>query len=160
MDQGGQADVSSLDFRNALALWATGVAVVSVRDEVGLSATTVSSFNSLTLDPPLVLVALADRAKALPRILSLGSYTISVLTSEQREISERCSQTQARDEDFDAEGRVKDALVTLRCSVHDTHRHGGHLLLVGRVQDVRHHQGPAEPLLYWNRGYRGLIPRP
>lgn len=160
MDAGGQADVSSIDFRNALAQWATGVAVVSVRDQDGLSATTVSSFNSLTLEPPLVLVALADKGKSLPRVLAAGAYTISVLTSEQREISERCAQTQAREEDFDAEGRVQGALVSLRCAVHDTHRHGGHLLLVGRVLEVRHNPRSAEPLLYWNRDYRSLSLKP
>lgn len=160
MDPAGPSDVSSMDFRNALARWATGVAVVSVRDEVGLSATTVSSFNSLTLEPPLVLVALADRAKALPRILASGGYTISVLTSTQQEISHRCAQSQAREEDFDPQGRVRGALMSLRCSLHDANRYGGHTLLVGRVQDVTLHEGPAEPLLYWNRDYRGLVPLP
>lgn len=158
MDRDAQSDVSSMDFRNALARWATGVAVVSVRDGLGLAATTVSSFNSLTLDPPLVLVALADRAKALPRIQASGVYTLSVLTAQQQPISERCAQTQALEEDFDEAGRVKGALMTLRCTLHDTQRYGGHTLLVGRVQEVRLHDGPAEPLIYWNRAYRAITP--
>ena len=160
MSVGPPEDVSSLTFRNALSQWASGVAVVAVRDALGVAATTVSSFSSLTLEPPLVLVALSDRARALPRIEAAGRYVINVLTSEQVDLADRCSRTEVRDEDLDARGRIPGALVSLGCTLHDAPRYGTHTLLVGRVHEVVTLDRPAEPLLYWNRRYRSLSDLP
>lgn len=160
MPVGPPEDVSSLTFRNALSQWASGVAVVAVRDALGVAATTVSSFTSLTLEPPLVLVALSDRARALPRIEAEGHYVINVLTSEQVDLADRCSRTEVRDDDLDAQGLIPGSLVSLRCTLHDAPRYGTHTLLVGRVHEVVTLDRPAEPLLYWNRRYRSLSDLP
>lgn len=160
MSAGLPEDISSLAFRNALSQWASGVAVVTVRDALGVAATTVSSFSSLTLEPPLVLVALSERARALPRIEAAGRYVINVLTSEQLDLADRCSRTEVQEVDVDDAGRIPGALVSLSCSVHDAPRYGTHTLLVGRVHEVVSLDREAEPLLYWNRQYRHLSDLP
>lgn len=163
MVAGPLPDVSDVAFRNALSQWATGVAVVAIRDATGVAATTVSSFSGLTLEPPLVMVALSDRARALPRIEAAGRYVINVLASDQIDLAERCSRTEVREEELDAEGRVAGALVSIVCTLHDAPRYGTHTLLVGRVHEVVTLDRPAEPLLYWNRHYRALsdlLPEP
>lgn len=160
MAGGPLPDVSPHTFRDALARWATGVAVVAVRDARGVAATTVSSFSSLTLEPPLVLVALSERAQALPRIQAAGRYVINVLSSEQVELADRCSRTEVREDDLDARGLIPGALVSLSCTLHDSPRYGTHTLLVGRVHEVVTLDRAAEPLLYWNRQYRNLSDLP
>ncbi|WP_257449681.1 flavin reductase family protein [Archangium lipolyticum] len=143
------------DFREALARWASGVAVVSVRDAQGLGATTVSSFSSLSLEPPLVLVALSERSRTLKRVQVAGRFTVSVLSSTQRDIAVRCSKGEAEDAAFDDDAFVRDCLAGFSCTLLDLHRHGDHLLLIGRVVGVRREE-EREPLLYWNRAYRAV----
>ena len=52
--------INAADFRKALSMFATGVAIISARHPGGqLLGMTVSSFNSVSLDPPLVLFSIA-----------------------------------------------------------------------------------------------------
>ncbi|HSJ07406.1 MAG TPA: flavin reductase, partial [Longimicrobiales bacterium] len=53
-------------FRDVLSRWASGVSIVAVHDEGRAVGTTVSAFTSLSLEPPLVLVALGSNATVLP----------------------------------------------------------------------------------------------
>jgi flavin reductase (DIM6/NTAB) family NADH-FMN oxidoreductase RutF len=76
-------------FRQALGHFPTGVCVVTaVIDSVPLGMT-VSSFNSLSLDPPLVLFSIDRRAASLPLWERAKGYALNVLAENQREISER-----------------------------------------------------------------------
>lgn len=142
-----------------MARWASGVAVVAIRDTEGLRATTVSSFSSLSLEPPLVVVALSDASRTLKRVEASGVFTLSILSAAQRSISVRCAKGELDAQLFDADAFVQDSLVGLSCQVHGLHRHGDHTLIVGRVTRV--HEGrPQEPLLYWARGYRTVTSLP
>jgi flavin reductase (DIM6/NTAB) family NADH-FMN oxidoreductase RutF len=70
--------------KDALAAWASGVAVVGARDAEGDHGTTVSSFTSVSIDPPLVLVSLASSARILPPIDASGRFSVSVLAADQQ----------------------------------------------------------------------------
>ncbi|MCY1077372.1 flavin reductase family protein [Archangium lansingense] len=155
MSQSTPEGVSAPDFREALARWASGVAVVSVRDEQGLAATTVSSFNSLSLTPPLVVVALSESSRTLKRVQASGRFSVSILASAQRDIAVRCSKGEAEDAAFDDDAFARDCLAGLSCTLRDLHRYGDHLLLIGQVVNVRRGE-EREPLLYWNRAYRAV----
>ncbi|WP_044890881.1 flavin reductase family protein [Myxococcus hansupus] len=153
MMQSTPGGVDARGFRDAMARWASGVAVVAVRDAEGLRATTVSSFSSLSLEPPLVVVALSQASRTLTRVEAAGGFTLSVLSSAQRSISVKCARGELDAHLFDDDAFVRDSLMGLSCVVHGLHRHGDHTLIVGRV--TRLHEGrPQEPLLYWERGYR------
>jgi flavin reductase (NADH) len=157
MSQGSQAPVpvAAPSFKDALSRWASGVSVVSVRDAQGVGATTVSSFSSLSLEPPLVMLALTERSRTLKRVEAAGRFTVSVLSSAQQQVSARCASGEVEEAAFDERAWVRDSLVGLSCELHDLRRYGDHLLLIGRVLDVlRGVEG--EPLLYWNRAYRAL----
>ncbi|WP_043711767.1 flavin reductase family protein [Corallococcus macrosporus] len=159
MTQGSPEGVDAKGFRDAMAQWATGVAVVAMRDAEGLRATTVSSFSSLSLEPPLVVVALSEASRTLKRVEATGRFTLSILSAAQRSISARCAKGELDEALFDADAFVRDSLVGLSCQVHGLHRHGDHTLIVGRV--TRLHEGRRqEPLLYWERGYRTVTSLP
>ncbi|WP_426753357.1 flavin reductase family protein [Myxococcus sp. Y35] len=159
MTQSSPEGVDARGFRDAMARWASGVAVVAVRDAEGLRATTVSSFSSLSLEPPLVVVALSQASRTLPRVEASGGFTLSILSAAQRSVSVQCARGELDAQLFDDNAFVRDSLVGLSCVVQGLHRHGDHTLIVGRV--TRLHEGrPQEPLLYWERGYRTVTSLP
>ncbi len=146
------------DFRAALAHWASGVTVVSVRDEPNVFGITVTAFASVSLDPPLVLVCLGANAVVLPSIDIGTQIVINVLSAEQKR-----SATVFTDvgpigrELFAAEGApvVEGSLASLVCSVDALHGAGDHTIVVARVQRVVLGTGDA-PLLRYGRGWRSL----
>jgi flavin reductase (NADH) len=116
----------------------------------------VSSFTSLSLDPPLVSVALSTKSRTLKRIESTGEFTVSVLGAGQQSVAEQCARLDAPDAAlFDESGHVLGAIGALTCRVHDIRTYGDHLLVVGEVDMARRNEHDA-PLLYWNRAYRAL----
>ena len=152
-------------FKEVLSRWASGVSVVTTNDEGMLYGLTVSSFSSLSLDPPLVLVCLANTNRIISMIEASGDFAISMLAAEQVSASNYFARpgrlptpdfTEIEGE-WTAAGQpvVKGALAWVVCSVHALVPQGDHTIVVGRVVEssVREH---AEPLLYYKRGYRVL----
>lgn len=159
MTQSGTEGVAAPDFREAMSRWASGVAVVSVRDADGVAATTISSFSSLSLTPPLVVLALQKTSRTLHRVEAARHFSVSVLSATQREVSVRCAKGEAEGLVFDEGAFVQDSLMGLACALLDVHRYGDHLLLVGLVERIQR-GAEGEPLLYWNRAYRALTAHP
>ena len=78
------------DYRHALAQFATGVTIVTTRTADGApTGLTVNSFNSVSLQPPLVLWSLSLRAGALAAFRDCTRYAINVLAAHQLEIAKR-----------------------------------------------------------------------
>ena len=74
--------------RNALGQFATGVTIVTTLDgEQNPVGVTASSFNSVSLDRPLVLWSLAKTAKSLPAYQNSGGFNVHVLASHQSDLS-------------------------------------------------------------------------
>src|SRR6476469_1392243 len=81
---------SSEQFRSALGMFATGVTIVTARTaEGGVIGLTANSFNSVSLDPPLVLWSLAQAAGSLPVFRAGSHYAINVLAKDQKDLAER-----------------------------------------------------------------------
>ena len=117
-------------FKEALARFASGVTVVAARlgeEERGMTAT---AFMSLSLEPPLVALAVSERAKLLPVLEGAGAFTVSLLREGQEAVSEHFA---GRPKEGIAleEGRVKGALAVLRCRLHALYPGGDHRIVVG-----------------------------
>jgi flavin reductase (DIM6/NTAB) family NADH-FMN oxidoreductase RutF len=84
------APFSPRDLRDAFGLFPTGVAVITANAEnserLGL---TVSSFNSVSVEPPLVQFSIAKTAKSLPAWEAVSHFAVNILTENQSEISTR-----------------------------------------------------------------------
>src|SRR5438552_698469 len=79
-------DVSA--FRNALGSFTTGVTVVTTRDQSGRDVgLTVNSFNSVSLDPPLVLWSLAKSSHSLEAFMESGHFAVHILAADQEPLS-------------------------------------------------------------------------
>ena len=129
------------DYRRALAQFATGVTIVTTRTENGApTGLTVNSFNSVSLQPPLILWSLSLKAGALAAFRDCSKYAINVLAADQLEIAKRFAErgidrfagTVWRAGPYDLpiiEGGVAALIATNRSQ----HIAGDHIILVGEV---------------------------
>lgn len=151
------------DLKDALSAWASGVCVVTTNADGLLYGITVSSFSSVSLEPPLVLVCL-NKSNRLPGMIDAASrFAVSLLASDQ-EAAARYFARPGRlpTPDFvEVDGEwtglgvpvVKDALAHLVCDVHHAVEAGDHLVVIGRVIEAVSRPDKM-PLLYFRRGYR------
>ena len=153
------------DLRSALGSFATGITVITARaddgEPIGL---TISSFNSVSLDPPLILWSLSVNSPRLEAFRSASHYAVNVLAADQQWLSDRFA------------GRRNDRFADLpqlaglggvpllegcsawfECANEAQHPGGDHLIFVGRVE--RFAQGESQsPLIFHGGRYRQLAP--
>ena len=155
--------VDEATFRGALRGWASGVTVVTSRSGDRVHGMTVSSFSSVSANPPLVLVC-ANRSSITHDIIQEGGvFAVNILAAHQREISHVFSSSKHEDSRLArvrwTEGEtgaplIEGAVACLECRVSSSHREGSHTIYVGEVEAV--HTTDADPLLYYKGGYRSL----
>lgn len=151
-------------FRNALGMFATGITVVTTRspsgEPIGL---TVNSFNSVSLDPPLIVWSLANSLPSRPLFEACEYYAINVLAEDQAELSQRFA---SRLDDKFAGLAVNAGAggvpllrgVCARFECRNTVRHAGgdHVVFISEV--VGFERSDRAPLIYFGGGYRRLAP--
>ena len=150
------------DFRQALGQFATGVCLVTVTDpDLGPLATTVNSFSSVSLDPPLVLWSIQNSSDHLAVYTECPHFGISVLSSEQGALSGQYAQRgghSAQAERFttgsQGEPKLIDALAHFTCAAYAVHPGGDHQIIVGEVLQFESRE--ADPLIFYSGGYRAL----
>jgi 3-hydroxy-9,10-secoandrosta-1,3,5(10)-triene-9,17-dione monooxygenase reductase component len=147
------------DFRNALSLFATGVTIITTRAENGEPiGITANSFNSVSLDPPMVLWSLAKNAYSLPIFQQAKEWNVHILSNEQEALSNKFAK---KGEDKFA-GITLDAGVTqspllpactarFQCRTMFEYEGGDHIIFVGEV--LAYDQNPTPPLLYLSGNY-------
>ncbi len=154
---GGRENSLRADLREALSRWATGVAVVATRQEGTLTAMTVSAFMALSLDPPLIAIALGEQGPITALLEEGVVFGVSILAEDQRRLAGIFADTFAVDRSsFAAAGDpvLNGALAGLGCRVTAVHPAGDHRLVVAAVETV--HPGEGKPLLYFARAYHAL----
>ena len=156
---------TSREFRDALGLFPTGIAVVTTLDAAGQPAgVTVNSFSSVSLDPPLILVSLARTSRSLDAFNAASHFAVSLLRDDQRQVSstfastagERFSQVRHR-AGHGGCPIIEPHLVAFECEVHARHDGGDHVIVIGKVVALRVAAStPLNPLLYFRGQYREL----
>ncbi|MFI9275056.1 flavin reductase family protein [Kitasatospora sp. NPDC052896] len=161
------------EFRAALSQLAAGVALLTVldRDDLGpgeAAGMTATSFLSVSLEPPLVLVSVREDSRMDELLSRSDLWAVSLLGEEHRTIASR----------FAMKGRLSDrllfadtphqagpttgaplitgALATVECRTEQRIAAGDHTLLIGRVLEALVPAPDARPLLYFRGGYRKL----
>ena len=155
---------TSRQLRDALGLFATGVTVVTARDEAGEPVgMTASSFNSVSLDPPLVLWSVGNAALSAPAFKAARRFAIHVLSSRQSALSNRFARSGSDkfgglewSEDGDGVPLLPGVAARFDCVTHALHEGGDHTIVVGRVIGL----GAAnlEPLVFAGGGYATAVP--
>lgn len=155
--------VDSRGFRKALSCLPTGVTVVTTRSATGEPiGVTISSFTSLSLEPPLVLFCLDNKNGHLQDYLSAGIFAVNVLRADQRELSIRfASRMEDKWQGVVYEARETGApilagcLANLECRITGTHLEGDHHIIIGQVTHLEYSQA-GQPLIYWRGAYADL----
>ncbi|NNE56680.1 MAG: flavin reductase [Hellea sp.] len=147
------------EFRNALGQFATGVTIVTTMDgeqkPVGVTA---SSFNSVSLDPPLILWSLAKTAHSMPAYQKSGGFNVHVLASHQDSLSNQFARPS--DDKFvgvewgpcaDGFPLLPEYAALFRCKTSFQYEGGDHIIFVGEVIDFERNELP--PLLFHSGRY-------
>jgi len=147
--------MDSRRFRNALGQFPTGVVVATARTTAGeLVGMTMSSFNSVSLDPPLILWSIRDDARSADAFIAGRHFILSVFAASQRQLALHFARPAADkfadwNDDFDTGiggcPRLRGGVATFECTVYSRHQEGDHTILLGRVE--RHERSDAAPLL-------------
>ena len=147
--------------RQILGHFATGVTVVTTGGVAGLHGMTANAVASLSLDPPLVLVAVDKRAATLEYLTTNRCFAINILRLEQEELSRRFAAPGPKDfSDLETTRVATDSpilagcLAYLDCKVVEILPGGDHEVFVGEILAGEQHGG--EPLLYFAGRYRRL----
>lgn len=154
---------AALLFREAMSSFPSGVTIVTTADAAGRWwGFTATSFCSVSLDPPLVLVCLACTAECASVFQTAQRWVVHIIHPEHAELALRFA-TRGADKFTDA-GFVANenglpvlpgASVTLDCVVHARYPGGDHTILVGAVEGVR--LGTDPPAVYFRRAFRPLV---
>jgi flavin reductase (DIM6/NTAB) family NADH-FMN oxidoreductase RutF len=153
--QASRPGFSSQEFRTSLGMFATGVTIVTARTPAGvLVGLTANSFNSVSLNPPLVLWSLAQAASSMAAFSTGSHYAINILAADQKALAERfASRREDRWTDVAfTEGAcgaplLDGAAATFECFNRSRYEEGDHVIFVGEVERCSHRDG-ASPLLY------------
>jgi flavin reductase ActVB len=145
---------------------AGAVSVVTAYERAAKSVVglTVSSFSTLSFDPPLVMFAIQHNANSYPSIVSSKAFGVSLLNIQQIEVARRFA-TKAPDKTANMTFEVgtslpvpliSGSLAQIECLTNQIFISGDHAIVVGLVEAARTQQG--EPLLYFARKFGSFTP--
>jgi flavin reductase (DIM6/NTAB) family NADH-FMN oxidoreductase RutF len=158
--------VTREQFRQAMGCFATGVTVITVAQSDGeIHGMTANAFSSVSLDPPLVLVCVDQRARTHGHLHARQRFGINVLCERQRAVSEyyaRATEAHQQSEqvgasfDRTAQGTpvLHGALAYLECRLHTTQIAGDHTIFIAEVEELVVRDG--DPLLFFRGRYQAI----
>ena len=158
--------------RHAMRAWTTGVAVVTAHHAGKQYGMTVNSFTSISLEPPLISVALKKLTHTHELVEASGEFSVTILSAYQKELSERFAGKQPEIKDR-FEGiptetlsitapLIKGGMAYFNCRVVNSMLVGENTLFVAEVLAVSRigdGEGAGNPLVYHNRVYWNLATR-
>lgn len=147
-------------FRTALGRYATGVTIITAREDGVPIGITANSFTSLSLDPPLILWSPAKASARYNAFLAAEAFNVHVLAGDQRHIAEAFSKSKhgfdGLDMTLNAAGvpLIGGSIAVFECIKHAAHDGGDHTLIIGEVIEAAHKDGA--PLVFVD----GTFPAP
>jgi flavin reductase (DIM6/NTAB) family NADH-FMN oxidoreductase RutF len=153
--------VSDDDYKEALSKFASGVTIVTVSVQGTLHGMTASSFASVSLHPPLILVCLEKTSRTHSLVMESRAFAVNVLGERHQSIARVFSEHGLKPFDDLPHRRgqsnapvLDDAIAWVDCVVYRIFDGGDHDIVLGEVVECG--TRPSPPLVYWNRAYRSL----
>jgi flavin reductase (DIM6/NTAB) family NADH-FMN oxidoreductase RutF len=141
-------------YRSVMGCFPTGVTVVTaLGPDGGRVGVTASSFNTVSLDPPLILWSLSLRAPSLPAFRATGHFAVNVLADGQDALAQQFAR--AAEDKFagittltglTGAPLIEGALAHVECRVAERYAGGDHEIMLGEV--VALSRGVGEPLVF------------
>ena len=151
--------------RKAMRLVPSPVTVVTTGDANGPRGITIGSFNSVSLDPPLISFNLNREAQMYPVAVAASRFAVHLLGDDQAFLSnhfaipdlsseEQFAGMVYRDDDYGVP-ILEDVLVVFHCTLFAVYEAGDHSIFVGEVVGIEEGKR-GKPLLYYDRTYRSV----
>jgi len=156
-------EIDSRQFRSALGAFTTGVTIVTTCDEEGRDVgLTANSFNSVSMNPPMVLWSLDKSSRSLPAFMENDHFAVHVLSADQQHLSDRFA-SRGVDKFAGLEpGRgvggvalLEDCSARFECETAFRYDGGDHIIFVGNVTKFNHFD--RAPLVFHSGGYGMLV---
>lgn len=164
---GSQAAITPAICRDTLGLFATGVTVVTTLDAArgeprGMTA---NAFMSVSLEPPLIVVSVRNRAHLYSHVVETGAYGVSLLGEAQEREARRFAGMPVADHEpppeFDRHSRIpvlRHALAWVVARVIDAHPAGDHTLFIGEMIDLAPQRPDQPPLAFFRSTFARVAP--
>ena len=151
-----------MEFRQALGSFATGVTIITTLgrngQKVGMTA---NSFNSVSLDPPLILWSLGRQANCHDDFIAAEYFAVHILASDQQQLSNRFAETGSdRFADLDCSQGLSGIPILphystcFQCKMAQQYDGGDHIIITGEVIEFTDNQ--LQPLLFHRGNYKQL----
>jgi flavin reductase (DIM6/NTAB) family NADH-FMN oxidoreductase RutF len=154
------------EFRRSLGQFATGVAVITAQNPRGEAVgVTMSSFNSVSLDPPLILFSVDRKARSLSEMLEAKAFAANILSRSQEHLSNQFAKAMS-DKWAAVEHTLghteapllSGALAHFECEPYAHYDGGDHVIFVGKVLRFwASDRSDDQPLIFWRGKYHGLV---
>ena len=152
--------------RQSMRAWVSGVTIVTAIHAGERHGMTVSSFTSVALEPPLIIVSLQTASRTHQLVSQAKAFAVTILAEDQQELSERFAgrlgNAEDRLADLETETLVtgapfiKGGLAYLDCRVTQSISLGTNTLFLAEVVAARGN-GADQPLVYHDRKYHKLV---
>lgn len=145
-----------------MSRFATGVCIATSRDSSGKPiGMTINSFNSVSLDPPLILWTVGRQAPEYQAFCEASAYVIHILRDTEFAVSNHFatpSDDKFAGQDFDLSGlpKLRNPWLLLECQAQHSFPAADHNILVGRVTAIENNAGDDSALLYYSSSYRSI----
>ncbi len=160
--------VTDVLYKEVLGRYCSGVTIVTFNNSDGIHGLTVSSFTSLSMMPPLILVCIKNDGMSYNGLMKSTGFCINILSDGQKELGKRFANPKLNSvERFqDAEYKLlesgmpvfSDNLGYLECTIKDKFTGGDHTIFIGQVESLNFSDNKS-PLLYYNKDFHTLLDR-
>ncbi len=146
-------------FRRVMSRFATGVTVITAREGTGVRGMTANAFMSGSLEPPLLVVSVARRARMHPYMLAADRFGVNILAEAHEEVSNHFAGQPDPRLEVEFEERagaplLRDACARMAAQKADQHECGDHTIFIGHILYMD--ADDRLPLLYHAGCYRAL----
>jgi flavin reductase len=153
----------AIEFRRVMGLFATGVTVVTVQAGDEMHGMTANAVMSVSLDPLLVCVSVARRARMNRYLSKAGGYALNILSEDQQALSQffagiwpHPSPPEYRLEPWVGGPRLVGCVAAVGCRIEQIQEAGDHQLFLGRALSLHRAEGALNPLLFFGGRYHRL----
>jgi len=153
-------------FKEVLGRFCSGVTIVTFKNSEGIHGLTVSSFASLSLDPPLILICIKNKGASYDGLIKSQGFCVNILSEAQKDLAFRFADSKLdsvrrfHETDYElTESGVpifSDNLGYLECITKDKFSGGDHTIFVGEVKSLNFTKGKT-PLIYYNKSFHTLL---
>ena len=150
--------VTTKNFKKTLSKFSTGITVVCVKNNNSIYGKTVNSFNSLSLNPPMVLFSLGNYSSSIKKFSKTKFLSINILSNKQKKLSDNFALTTPKSENIKfVEGKngtaiIPNCIANLECKLIDKIKKGDHIIFICKILELQSNN-KLKPLIYFNSKY-------